>query len=139
MGLFPYSFSITSHFFSSFVLSLEMWLLSIIISFSFNPLKFFRHFTPVGGPILLTPFLNIIEAVRSLVRPVILSLRLSVNISTGHLLLGLLSGGVLSLGFVSSILLSVCLVVYLFVEYGICLIQGLVFSLLLANYCEEGL
>lgn len=139
LGLFPYSFPSTSHFFSSFIISMEMWLLSIFFSFSYNPIKFLRHYTPIGSPLFLTSFLKIVEAVSSLVRPIILSLRLAVNISTGHLLLGLLSGGTLSLGPFYFLPFSILLLLYLFIEYGVCLIQGIVFSLLLANYFEESL
>jgi ATP synthase subunit 6 len=100
-------------------------------------------FMPLGAPILLAPLLVSIELVSYLARPVSLGLRLAANITSGHILLGIialfihkmiLAGGFLliaSLGAISILLfLSV-------LELGVALIQAYVFTLLVSLYYND--
>eukprot|EP01136_Pigoraptor_vietnamica_P013412 Opistho-1_new@54368 len=100
-------------------------------------------FMPLGAPILLAPLLVSIELVSYLARPVSLGLRLAANITSGHILLGIIAlfihkmiiaGGLLliaSLGAISILLfLSV-------LELGVALIQAYVFTLLVSLYYND--
>lgn len=88
--------------------------------------------TPLGLGIIL----RVIELIGKIVRPFRLCLRLSINMTTGHILLGLLAGGVIG-GRVVSIVLIFILGFYLLFECLICLIQGFVFRLLIGEYFRE--
>jgi F0F1-type ATP synthase membrane subunit a len=94
-------------------------------------MKFVRSFVPFGRPLLLSFFLNIIEVVRVLIRLLTLAVRLMVNVTTGHIFLGLLGGVVV---FSGGALVIVGL--YFSFEVGIMLIQSYVFSLLVLQYVE---
>nr|YP_009711068.1 ATP synthase F0 subunit 6 [Bipalium kewense]QGI24378.1 ATP synthase F0 subunit 6 [Bipalium kewense] len=138
LGLFPYTFSITSHIVFNFILALEVWFMIIFYGLLNNFLGFFSHFSPFGSPFVLSNFLNLIEIVSLCIRSLTLSLRLSVNISTGHIFLGLVSSWLL---ICSSVLVwnisFFCFVGYFFFELFVCFIQALVFSLLLVQYLDE--
>jgi len=55
-------------------------------------LDFFGMFLPYGCPMILGPFIIIIEFVSYCVRGITLGLRLAANITAGHLLLGIFAG-----------------------------------------------
>lgn len=98
---------------------------------------------PLGAPILLAPLLVSIELVSYLARPVSLGLRLAANITSGHILLGIIAlfihkmivaGGLLlvaSLGAISILLFLSIL------ELGVALIQAYVFTLLVSLYYND--
>ena len=54
------------------------------------PIQFFTHLVPVNSPNLVIQFIVVIELIRLLIRPLILSIRLSSNLILGHLILILL-------------------------------------------------
>nr|UHA56295.1 ATP synthase F0 subunit 6 [Diversibipalium multilineatum] len=138
LGLFPYTFSLTSHIIYNFLLALEIWLIIMFYGLINNILSFFGHFTPFGSPLVLSNFLNLIEIVSVGIRSLTLSLRLAVNISTGHIFLGLVSSWLL---LCSSFLIwnfsFFCFIGYFFFELFVCFIQALVFNLLLVQYLDE--
>lgn len=131
VGLFPYVFSLTSHFFLKLVFSFWFWLYAVLLNCVGGGVKFVRSFVPFGRPLLLSFFLNIIEVVRVLIRLLTLAVRLMVNVTTGHIFLGLLGGVVV---FSGGALVIVGL--YFSFEVGIMLIQSYVFSLLVLQYVE---
>nr|YP_010736716.1 ATP synthase F0 subunit 6 [Bipalium admarginatum]WEM34731.1 ATP synthase F0 subunit 6 [Bipalium admarginatum] len=138
LGLFPFTFSITSHIVFNFILALEIWFSIIFFGFLNNLLGLLSHFSPFGSPLILSNFLNLIEVVSVFIRSLTLSLRLSVNISTGHIFLGLVSSWLLISSFNIVWWISfICFVGYFFFELFVSFIQALVFSLLLVQYMDE--
>lgn len=131
-GLFPYIFGLTTQMVWTFTASWIIWLSIVFSRREYSVLKFFSGFTPSGAPGYLAPLLSIIEIVRKIIRPLTLSLRLSINITTGHIFISLM--GVRSRGF---LLIVVLMWGYLLFEVGISFIQGFVFSLLSAKYLGE--
>lgn len=129
-GLFPYIFGVTTQIAMTFTAAWIIWLAIIWRSGEFRFLKFLSHFIPLNSPNYLAPFLSVIELVRNLIRPFTLSLRLGINITTGHILLGLMSSN-------NRIFIVLLMVGYLLFETGIGFIQGFVFSLLVTNYLSE--
>lgn len=109
-------------------------------SFAYRPVVFIRHLTPRFRPLWLGPLLKIIETVRIRVRPITLALRLRIKMSTGHIFISLIRGGLVgllwshSLGF---LLVLLILGGYYLFEGAICLIQGFVFCLLIGQYQDE--
>lgn len=138
LGLFPYTFSITRHIVTKFFSAFECWLLIVLYGLSQHLLRFIGHFTPLGSPLGLSFTLKYIEWISVLIRPLTLSLRLAVNISTGHIFIRLVSTGVLisSLGLGWFILFGFFFGYILF-EIFVRFIQGFVFRLLLVQYSDE--
>lgn len=84
---------------------------------------------------MLGLFLAKIEFIRNLIRPLTLSLRLGIKITTGHVLLALIRIIGVRTSFSPSI---ICLaVLYFFFELFVRFIQAIVYSLLLSQYFEE--
>uniref|UniRef100_A0AB39J0I4 ATP synthase subunit a n=1 Tax=Tutufa sp. TaxID=3160660 RepID=A0AB39J0I4_9CAEN len=140
-GLIPYVFSPTSHLAVSLSLGLPLWLSLIISAIFFNPSSVVAGLLPMGAPAPLNPFLVIIETVSIMVRPITLSVRLTANMSAGHIVLTLIGNYLTTSFFMSSIfsmfmLLSIQ-VFYTIFEFGISLIQAYIFCLLITLYSDE--
>lgn len=141
-GLVPYVYGITTNVYIVLFLSFWGWITIIFSRFFTNPFLFTGHFCPAGSPTVLGWFLRLVEVVRVSIRPGTLTLRLVAKMTTGHILIGLLTLASCGLIFSFSILLPFVLLIlqgYLIFEVFICLIQGNVFYMLLANYTSEHL
>nr|YP_010241782.1 ATP synthase F0 subunit 6 [Varicospira cancellata]QTI82470.1 ATP synthase F0 subunit 6 [Varicospira cancellata] len=140
-GLIPYVFSPTSHLAVSLSLGLPLWLSLIISAIFFNPTSVVAGLLPMGAPAALNPFLVIIETVSILVRPITLSVRLTANMSAGHIVLTLVSNYLTASLFLSSIFSVIFLigiqVFYTIFEFGIAMIQAYIFCLLITLYSDE--
>jgi len=88
---------------------------------------------PKGRPIALASVLSNIEAVSISIRPITLGVRLIANLTTGHLLLGLIAN-INRVSLTASFLVQV---VFMALEIGVAIIQGYVFALLLGLYSSE--
>lgn len=145
IGMIPYSFASTSHFFSIFSLSFTIVIGSTILGLFKHNIKFFSLFVPAGCPLALLPLLVLIELISYLSRNVSLGLRLSANILSGHMLLNILSGfcyNIMTSGFMY---LFIGLVPLIFIiafsglELGIAFIQAQVFVVLSSSYIKDAL
>nr|UFI48585.1 ATP synthase F0 subunit 6 [Amalda bellonorium] len=140
-GLVPYVFSPTSHLAVSLSLGLPLWLSLIISAIFFNPTSVIAGLLPMGAPAPLNPFLVIIETVSIMVRPITLSVRLTANMSAGHIVLTLIGNYLTASLFMSSIfsmlLLMSIQILYTIFEFGISLIQAYIFCLLITLYSDE--
>nr|YP_010241770.1 ATP synthase F0 subunit 6 [Terebellum terebellum]QTI82457.1 ATP synthase F0 subunit 6 [Terebellum terebellum] len=140
-GLIPYVFSPTSHLAISLSLGLPLWLSLIISAIFFNPSSVVAGLLPMGAPAPLNPFLVIIETVSIMVRPITLSVRLTANMSAGHIVLTLI-GNYLTASFFTSSAFSMLLLIsiqvfYTIFEFGISMIQAYIFCLLITLYSDE--
>nr|YP_009169450.1 ATP synthase F0 subunit 6 [Galeodea echinophora]AKL90647.1 ATP synthase F0 subunit 6 [Galeodea echinophora] len=140
-GLIPYVFSPTSHLAVSLSLGLPLWLSLIISAIFLNPSSVIAGLLPMGAPAPLNPFLVIIETVSIMVRPITLSVRLTANMSAGHIVLTLIGNYLTTSFFMSSIFSMIMLlsiqVFYTIFEFGIGLIQAYIFCLLITLYSDE--
>nr|YP_009728706.1 ATP synthase F0 subunit 6 [Fusinus longicaudus]QHR85490.1 ATP synthase F0 subunit 6 [Fusinus longicaudus] len=140
-GLVPYVFSPTSHLAVSLSLGMPLWLSLIISAVFFNPSSVIAGLLPMGAPAPLNPFLVIIETVSIMVRPITLSVRLTANMSAGHIVLTLIGNYLTASIFLSSVfsmLLLLCIqIFYTVFEFGISLIQAYIFCLLITLYSDE--
>nr|AXA45334.1 ATP synthase F0 subunit 6 [Benthomangelia sp. MNHN IM 2013-9652] len=141
LGLIPYVFSSTSHLAISLSLGLPLWLSLILSAVIFNPSSVVAGLLPMGAPAALNPFLVIIETVSIMVRPITLSVRLTANMSAGHIVLTLIGNYLTSSLFISSffsfLFLLLVQVFYTIFEFGISLIQAYIFCLLITLYSDE--
>nr|ATZ70138.1 ATP synthase F0 subunit 6 [Conus damottai] len=140
-GLIPYVFSTTSHLVVSLTLGMPLWLTMIISAMVYNPGSVVAGLLPMGAPAPLNPFLVLIETVSIMVRPITLSVRLTANMSAGHIVLTLignyLTAGLFISSFFSIFLLLLIQILYTVFEFGISLIQAYIFCLLITLYSDE--
>lgn len=109
----------------------------IIPAFLFTPSLFLAHLVPKGTPVVLVPFMVLIELLSNIIRPFTLGIRLAANIIAGHLLLVLISTPVfrLSVGIILVVLGGLFLLTVL--ELAVSMIQSYVFMRLGALYVRE--
>nr|QYF09536.1 ATP synthase F0 subunit 6 [Haemaphysalis kolonini] len=136
LGLMPYVFTSSSHLVFTMFLAFPIWFSLIIFSIMNNFNKFMSHLVPLGSPIFLSCFMVLIETVSNLIRPITLSVRLTANMISGHLLIHLLSS--LSLINNSLLILSLPIMFILMIlETAVAVIQSFVFVTLISLYINE--
>lgn len=136
LGLFPFVFTSTAHPYVTLGIGLVIWISFFLIGWRKRFKYSAAHLVPNGSPIMLAPLIVIIERVRHIIRPFTLSIRLAANIIAGHLIIGLLSRiRLINLfSFSVSIFLQRLLLI---LEFGVTIIQGFVFRILLLLYALE--
>lgn len=136
LGLFPFVFTCTAHPMITMGIGLVFWFSFFLIGWVKNFKHSAAHLVPEGSPIYLSPLIVLIERISHLIRPFTLSIRLAANIIAGHLIISLLARiRLISIfGFSSSILLQRILLI---LEFGVSVIQGFVFRILILLYALE--
>lgn len=95
-----------------------------------------RHLLPLGTPSVLAPFIVLIESIRTLIRPIRLSVRLCANMTAGHMMVRLISRTERNKR-VILLIVFISLFLILILETGVRLVQSYVFSTLMYLYFEE--
>jgi len=145
IGLVPYSFTITSHIIVTFSLAICVFVGANIISVKKHGFKLGSFFLPAGSPFVLALLLVPIEIVSFFFRPISLSVRLFANMMAGHALLKVIIGFAWSMCFLSGgfVLLHLfplaMIVILMFLELGVALIQAYVFTILTCFYINDAL
>ena len=88
----------------------------------------------------LIPVLILIETISLLIRPLALGVRLTANLTAGHLLIHLVSSAVPAIFFMSptaSLITFIILTLLITLELIVAIIQAYVFVLLLSLYLQE--
>nr|BAN83586.1 ATPase subunit 6 [Icichthys lockingtoni] len=140
LGLLPYTFSPTAQLSINLALAFPLWLATLIVGLRNQPTHTFGHLLPEGTPVLLIPVLIVIETISLLIRPVALSVRLTANLTAGHLLIHLISTAVvvlLPMMAVVAIPTLILLLLLMLLELAVAVIQAYVFVLLLSLYLQE--
>lgn len=132
IGLIPYSYTLTSQL----IITL-LWSTTIIISVTFIGIKLHKYnfiylFIPNNVPILLIPYIMIIEIISYLSRILSLSIRLSTNMIAGHILIYIIS-------YFGSFYAIPLLIAILILEIGVSIIQAYVLTLLMTTYIKDSI
>jgi len=144
-GIVPYTFTPTSHIIVTFGLSLSIFFGCTFLGLINFRSDFFAMFLPAGSPLVLGPFLILIEFVSYTAKAISLGVRLAANITAGHLLFSILSGFAwqMLLGGPIFMILSLfpmaivlCITV---LEMAVALIQAYVFCLLTTIYLNDSI
>nr|DBA43615.1 TPA_asm: ATP6 [Bombus melanopygus] len=135
-SLIPYIFTSTSHLLFNLSMAFSMWLSFMIYSILNFPMKTLSHLVPLNSPKFLMNFMVIIELISLLIRPWTLSIRLSANLISGHLIIILLSNFMMNFILLSPLSLMIQNML-LILEISMALIQAYVFSILLTLYFSE--
>nr|YP_010241214.1 ATP synthase F0 subunit 6 [Neostromboceros nipponicus]QTH79151.1 ATP synthase F0 subunit 6 [Neostromboceros nipponicus]UQS76349.1 ATP synthase F0 subunit 6 [Neostromboceros nipponicus] len=136
-GLFPYIFTSTSHLSLTMMLAFPLWLSFNLFGWLMNMKHMFTHLLPQNTPLLLMPFMVLIETISNLIRSFTLSVRLTANMIAGHLLLTLLSSMGLSLSYYMLLILVMTQFLLLILEFAVAIIQSYVFMVLMSLYSSE--
>nr|BCO16560.1 ATPase subunit 6 [Diplodactylus vittatus] len=140
LGLLPYSFTPTTQLALTLGLALPLWLMTVLTGLRNYPTMALGHLLPMGTPMPLIPALILIETISLFIRPIALGVRLTANLTAGHLLMQLISSAALALVPMSSALSTLTLITLILLsslEVAVALIQAYVFVLLLTLYLQE--
>nr|AQT00878.1 ATP synthase F0 subunit 6 [Sperata aor] len=140
LGLLPYTFTPTTQLSLNMGLAVPLWLATVIIGLRNQPTVALGHLLPEGTPIPLIPVLIIIETISLFIRPLALGVRLTANLTAGHLLIQLISTATMTLmPMMASVaaLTAILLVLLTLLEVAVAVIQAYVFVLLLSLYLQE--
>nr|ABA10953.1 ATPase subunit 6 [Acanthurus triostegus]ABA10957.1 ATPase subunit 6 [Acanthurus triostegus]ABA11017.1 ATPase subunit 6 [Acanthurus triostegus]ABA11023.1 ATPase subunit 6 [Acanthurus triostegus]ABA11025.1 ATPase subunit 6 [Acanthurus triostegus] len=140
LGLLPYTFTPTTQLSLNMGLAVPLWLATVIIGMRNQPTIALGHLLPEGTPTPLIPVLIIIETISLFIRPLALGVRLTANLTAGHLLIQLIATAafvLLPLMPTVAILTATLLFLLTLLEIAVAMIQAYVFVLLLSLYLQE--
>nr|AZZ71843.1 ATP synthase F0 subunit 6 [Holbrookia lacerata] len=140
LGLLPYTFTPTTQLSMNMALAMPMWLTTVLIGMRNQPTISLGHLLPEGTPTPLIPILIIIETISLFIRPLALGVRLTANLTAGHLLIQLISTTAFVLMPSMALTATTAFIVLLLLtglEIAVAMIQAYVFVLLLSLYLQE--
>jgi F-type H+-transporting ATPase subunit a len=145
LGMFPYFFTVTSQVIVTASLAVFVVALVVVVGIAKHGLGWFKLFVPHGVPVVILPFISLIEIISFLSRPVSLGLRLFGNMLAGHIVLKVFAGFVVSLagygavgvlGAVAPLVMAVALTA---LEFLVSFLQAFVFAILTCVYLNDAL
>nr|QAA11110.1 ATP synthase F0 subunit 6 [Cricetus cricetus] len=140
LGLLPHTFTPTTQLSMNLGMAVPLWAGTVILGFRHKTKQSLAHFLPQGTPIPLIPMLVIIETISLFIQPMALAVRLTANITAGHLLMHLIGGATLVLTSISpptAIITFIILLLLTILEFAVALIQAYVFTLLVSLYLHD--
>nr|YP_008578458.1 ATP synthase F0 subunit 6 [Rhinophylla pumilio]CDF66074.1 ATP6 [Rhinophylla pumilio] len=140
LGLLPHSFTPTTQLSMNLGMAIPLWAGTVILGFRHKTKASLAHFLPQGTPLPLIPMLIIIETISLFIQPLALAVRLTANITAGHLLIHLIGGATLALMNISmttAFITFIILVLLTILEFAVALIQAYVFTLLVSLYLHD--
>nr|UEK25185.1 ATP synthase F0 subunit 6 [Spilogale pygmaea] len=140
LGLLPHSFTPTTQLSMNLGMAIPLWAGTVITGFRHKTKTSLAHFLPQGTPIPLIPMLVIIETISLFIQPMALAVRLTANITAGHLLIHLIGGATLALtniNTITALITFTILMLLTILEFAVALIQAYVFTLLVSLYLHD--
>ena len=139
LGLLPYSFPYTSHFAAVGSLSVFAILVTVFVGLKKRGLNWFTNFFPSGTPIAIAPILIPIEIISFCSKPFSLTVRLTVNMMVGHIMLKVIAGFIYDLSFWGGWLPLVFISLLTVFEMGIAVLQAYIYTILTCVYLNDAL
>nr|AFQ55928.1 ATP synthase F0 subunit 6 [Astrochelys yniphora] len=141
LGLLPYTFTPTTQLSMNMGLAIPMWMATVLTGLRNQPTTSLGHLLPEGTPTPLIPILIMIETISLFIRPLALGVRLTANLTAGHLLIQLTSAAMLALLSTTTltVLTLIILLLLMILELAVAMIQAYVFVLLLSLYLQENI
>lgn len=140
LGLLPHSFTPTTQLSINLGIAIPLWAATIFTGLRHKTKPSLAHILPQGTPTPLIPILIIIETISLFIQPMALAVRLTANITAGHLLIHLIGEAtltLLSISTITAIISFVILILLTFLEFAVALIQAYVFTLLVSLYLHD--
>nr|YP_009991640.1 ATP synthase F0 subunit 6 [Eurystomus gularis]QNN84462.1 ATP synthase F0 subunit 6 [Eurystomus gularis] len=142
LGLLPYTFTPTTQLSMNMALAFPLWLATLLTGLRNQPSISLGHLLPEGTPTPLIPALILIETTSLLIRPLALGVRLTANLTAGHLLIQLISTATTALLHITPMVSALTMMILLLLtilEVAVAMIQAYVFVLLLSLYLQENI
>jgi F-type H+-transporting ATPase subunit a len=138
LGLFPYSFTFTSHLAAVGCLSILALIFNIVVGIKVKKWGYLRTFLPKGIPVALAPLVIPIEAISLLSKPFSLTVRLVANMTVGHIMLKILAGFIVALGLggIVPLLFDACIIIF---EMFIAVLQAYIYTVLSCIYLSDAI
>jgi F-type H+-transporting ATPase subunit a len=133
LGMLPDFGSSTGNISVTIALGGSVYLLIWLLGLKNQGLRYLVHLVPPGTPLLLWPFMFILELLGPVIKCGVLCVRLFANMIAGHLIIG----SIINLGVITPLMLLIGLPLCLglsFLEVLVCIIQAYVFTLLAAIF-----
>nr|AZQ06219.1 ATP synthase F0 subunit 6 [Camelus bactrianus] len=140
LGLLPHSFTPTTQLSMNLGMAIPLWAGAVVTGFRNKTKASLAHFLPQGTPTPLIPMLVIIETISLFIQPVALAVRLTANITAGHLLMHLIGGATLALMSINTptaLITFIVLILLTILEFAVAMIQAYVFTLLVSLYLHD--
>jgi len=136
LGLFPYSFTFTSHIAAVGSLSVFFLLMNMVLGIKERGWGYFHTFFPEGVPVLIAPLIVPIEIISLLSKPLSLTIRLAVNMSVGHIILKVIGGFIVAMGLTGFIPMLADIGIIMF-ELFVALLQAYIYTTLSCVYLSQ--
>nr|APD82569.1 ATP synthase F0 subunit 6 [Stenella longirostris] len=140
LGMLPHSFTPTTQLSMNLGMAIPLWAGTVFIGFRNKTKMSLAHLLPLGTPTFLIPMLVMIETISLFIQPLALAVRLTANITAGHLLLHLIGSATLALMSISlftALITFIILILLIILEFAVALIQAYVFTLLVSLYLQD--
>ena len=138
LGLIPHGYAVTSQIVVTFSLAIMVFITITIIAFIRHGWSFFSYFLPAGTPWFLAPLMIIIEFFTYCTRPISLSLRLAANMMSGHILIAVIAGFIVTMG-IAGILPISFIVAFNAFELFVAILQAYIFTILTCVYLNDSI
>nr|WEY35454.1 ATP synthase F0 subunit 6 [Eubalaena glacialis] len=140
LGMLPHSFTPTTQLSMNVGMAIPLWAGAVFTGFRNKTKMSLAHLLPQGTPTFLIPMLVIIETISLFIQPVALAVRLTANITAGHLLMHLIGKATLALmniSLLTTLITFIVLTLLTILEFAVALIQAYVFTLLVGLYLHD--
>ena len=136
-GMLPKSFATTSQIIITFALSSVVFITITVFGLFSHGFGFFKIFLPSGCPLWLAPLMAVIELFSFLAKPISLALRLAANITSGHILLHVIGGAIVSMFILIKLFPFALVVVLVGFEFFVAILQAYIFAVLSCVYLAD--
>ena len=132
VGLLPEVYPITTNPYIIFILAIGLFFITVLNGLLFHTSHFLEHFFIPGLPPIIYLLLTPIELIIYCLRPIALTVRLSIAISTGHIVTQVF--GYLASLFLPAIIFTIAICIF---EIFIAILQAYLFAMLSSIYLAE--
>jgi F-type H+-transporting ATPase subunit a len=146
IGLIPFFFTTTSHIIVTFALAMMVMTTVLVVGLWKHGFKFLKLFVPSGVPVVILPFVVLLEVISFFSRPLSHSIRLWANMLAGHIMLKLFAifiimlftalGGAAKIGAIAPFIMVIVLTP---LEILVAFLQAYVFAILTSVYINDAL
>jgi F-type H+-transporting ATPase subunit a len=139
LGLFPYSFTFTSHIAAVGTLSLLALCVNVFVGIKHKKWGYLRTFFPKDVPWAMAPLIIPIETISLLSKPFSLTVRLVANMTVGHIMLKSIAGFIVALGLLGGEIPLIFAGLVIAFEIFIGILQAFIYTILSCIYLSDAI
>ncbi len=139
LGLFPYSFTFTSHIAAVGTLAIMGLLMNIFVGIKTKKWGYLHTFLPKGVPLLMAPLIAPIEMISLISKPFSLTVRLVANMTVGHIILKSIAGFVVTMGLLGGELPLAFAGMIIIFEIFVGILQAYIYTILSCIYLSDAI